>query len=77
MPLIKTRKHYKVRLLMREPTWFERALYAAGFTRFRDPVATLVKEYLAWSAAEALEAARVEMGLERSVIGKTLFVEEL
>jgi hypothetical protein len=75
--LIRTRKHYKVRLLVREPTWRERFLYALGFTAFRQPVATMVREYSAYSAAEALEAARVELGHPRSVIGKTLFVEEL
>ena len=77
MPLIRVQKHYKVRLLVREPTWRERFLYALGFTRYRQPVATMVREYLAYSAAEALETARVELGHPRSVIGKTLFVEEL
>lgn len=76
-PLIVIRHPYKVRLLMREPTWRERFLYALGFTVFRDPVATLVKYLEATSPAEALEAVRHELGLDRSVIGKTLFVEEL
>jgi len=76
-PLIRVRKHYKVRLLVREPTWRERFLHALGFTAFRRPEATLVREYLAYSAAEALEAARVELGHPLSAIGKTLFVEVL
>ena len=77
MPLIQTRKHYKVRLLVREPTRRERWLYKLGLRAFRDPQVTLVREYLALSPAAALEAARVELGFERSAIGKVLFVEEL
>jgi len=76
-PLIVTRKTYKVRLLMREPTWRERFLYALGFTAFRDPVATMVRYFEASSPAEALETVRHDLGLDRSAIGKTLFVEEL
>jgi hypothetical protein len=75
--LIVIRRTYKVRLLVREPTWRERFLYALGFTAFRQPVATMVKYLQATSAAEALEAARVELGHPQSAIGKTLFVEEI
>jgi hypothetical protein len=58
MPLIRTKKLYRVRFVMREPTELDRLL--------SEPVATITKLYEAYTRAEAWEAARVELQLSRT-----------
>ncbi len=55
MPLIRTKKLYRVRFIVREPTELDRLL--------SEPVATITKLYEAYTRAEAWEAARVELQL--------------
>jgi hypothetical protein len=57
MPLVRVKRLYRVRFIVREPTELDALL--------RDPVATITKIYEAYSRAEAWEAARVELQLSR------------
>ena len=55
MPLIRTKKLYRVRFIVREPTEYD----VSG-----EPViATITKLYQAYTRAEAWEAARLELQL--------------
>ena len=55
MPLIRVKKLYRVRYIMRAPTELDAFL--------ENPVATITKLYEAYTRAEAWEAARVELQL--------------
>lgn len=74
--LVLSKKLYRVRFIMREPTEYD-AIH-------QNPVATLTKLYEALSRAEAWEAARVELQLTNHEARRltregtpTLSVEEL
>ena len=76
MPLIRVKKLYRVRFIVREPTEVDHL--------WGKPVATLTKLYEAYTRAEAWEAARQELQLSpvdacrRTPQGvPTLSVEEL
>jgi len=55
VPLIRSKRLYRLRYIVREPTELDRAL--------ANPVATITKLYEAYTPAEAWEAARVELQL--------------
>lgn len=57
MSLVRVKKLYKVRYIMREPTELDAAL--------DNPVATITKTVEAWSRWDAWEICRVELGLSK------------
>lgn len=68
MPLIRSRRVFKVRFIWREPTELDAAL--------GNPVATMTRLYEAYTPAEAWEAARVELALSNADARRQLFVED-
>jgi hypothetical protein len=68
MPLIRSKRVFKIRFIWREPTELDAAL--------GNPVATMTRLWEAYTPAEAWEAARVELGLSLADARRQLFVEE-